>query len=544
LNESAAEIRRLKNERNEMIENTNRLKETLAKHDSVVDDIKKTAADERIKLGDVIANLKSDVATSKAMNDALESQLRSRFTNEEFLSASIVDLEKNLADTKKLYDTGLKKWKEREQELESENSHAKKTVEDLTKRNVSMQSRVNDLNKQLSKLLASHSSLNVEYERLVESTSRAELEQIEETRNERERITALLQTQQQSFDAFMNDQRRILSDAAKKESETHASNLTERERSLAEIDKLKEEFKQAHLAERERKLKEANRQKTEVGKFSAASRSKNSNVLRHARASPSPTPSSSVSSKKSSGSVVAGAASGGGSPTPGGSSGRRERERERRQSPATVSSSQRRKGGGGSSQQSSSVVPIPPPSPQSTIYDSYPETPIKRKGSGARGKNDKSSGGGSGGGQRSALINSISPPTTPFSPTESDLGPIGAGNLMRLLEDRAENKGRSFGGPGLGDYPGVGGGGGGGSVLSEISASPGKPSRNRDLRSYADDMYSVNDETSTGSSSVAYGYRSILRDAAPPGRPIGGAGLGPIYDVRQDSHFEGSEAEF
>lgn len=520
LKESLAEKERLRKERNEILEKNQELRITIERHDTVVEKVKKGNADDRIKQGDQIANLRSDVATAKAMNEALEGQLRSRFTSEEFLSSSIVELEAGIQDLKKKYDTLLANYEEREREYTSETSHMRKNVEDLTKRNVTMQSRISDLNKEMSKLLASHSSLNAEQERLMEITVRYEMDMLDEMRSERERMMHVVTKQKQTYETMFTDQIRILEDGAKKEREIQTSVLGERERGMKQIDKLKDEFKAANAAERERKLQEAAR-------MNSTQKSYLSSIKSAASASASmPRPSSRNMEKKHVSTTFAGEKSPvhgrrvPPSPDPSLLASRREpllRQDTVRQAPPRGSSPYEHR-----QQRNLSSNPHHRRKPKSSsTFESIDVMEKHRKPYHSR-LHQKSS---------NDSMNDVD-----ISMSDSDmLGPTREGHLMRLLEGRAENNksARSAASPIIpktrrgntprSDYP----------VDFTLEASYGGPNRtppeirsppspqlfhHNDSRRPSNkyDSYSVNDESLSSEEGMPYGFETPLNQHQRP----------------------------
>ena len=77
-----------------------RLHGKVENHDNAIAVVQMAAAAEREKQNKIIAELRSDVATARAMTDAVENQLRSRFTNEEEMATEISNLEASLSKTR------------------------------------------------------------------------------------------------------------------------------------------------------------------------------------------------------------------------------------------------------------------------------------------------------------------------------------------------------------------------------------------------------------------------------------------------------------
>ena len=173
------------------------------------------------------------------------------------------ELETSLSQARTEVENEKHKYRELKTQLEGENDHLKKTVEDMTNRNMTMQTKIGDLNKQQSGLLASNHSLTSEHERMVESVSRFEHDIMDSVRQERSRVLKSLARQKQLFENAVVEQQRILDEAMKKENEIQATAAEERERAVEVIEKLKAQFKAATVAERERKIQDSARRKQE-----------------------------------------------------------------------------------------------------------------------------------------------------------------------------------------------------------------------------------------------------------------------------------------
>lgn len=292
-------------EKRETVNDLRTLRQKVQEHESIVASMQRSHAEERAKKNEIIANLKSDVNTAKAMSDAVETQLRSRFSNEEHLTSRITHLEDAMGKAETDFENEKSELVERISTLESENDDLKKNVEDLTKRNSSMQTRVGDLTKQMNNLLSSHHSLNIEHERVLESSARYEHDLMESLQQERAKLRKNLSKAQSMFENMMAEQSRILEDSEKNQNMLSTSNLEDRERSMEIINEKKSEFKAAIVAERERKIKEVTRQQKELQQMQTQQHHHSRSSIQNAsRKKPRPPPSSSSASSSSSKSSI------------------------------------------------------------------------------------------------------------------------------------------------------------------------------------------------------------------------------------------------
>ena len=85
-------------ERDDLLSVNETLRVESGGHNEVIKRVKQEADESRRTDLDTITNLKSEVSTSKAVMEALESQLRSRFTNQDYLSTTVSDLEEQLEE--------------------------------------------------------------------------------------------------------------------------------------------------------------------------------------------------------------------------------------------------------------------------------------------------------------------------------------------------------------------------------------------------------------------------------------------------------------
>mmetsp|Transcript_17044 Transcript_17044/g.23986 ORF Transcript_17044/g.23986 Transcript_17044/m.23986 type:complete len:816 (+) Transcript_17044:43-2490(+) len=249
-------IQSLRNERDELINQTEILRHQVEDHENAVQKIQQSFEDEQQDQADTIANLKSEASTSKAMAEALEAQLRSRFTNEEYLTNTVSELETELADLKNEYQQEKKKLVHERDTYMNENTQLNRSVEEFKKKNSVLQTKLLELNKQMTGILSSNGALNAEHDRMLEAALRTETELAEGIRNERAQTLSTMEKQWEFFESVMKDHRRMMEDFQHKENELLDAAKEERERSQDSIAKMRVEFRdaRANAAERQRIL--------------------------------------------------------------------------------------------------------------------------------------------------------------------------------------------------------------------------------------------------------------------------------------------------
>lgn len=235
----------VKRERDDLMNQNEILRNQLEEHENIVNSLHQHFESERQDRSDTIAQLKSEVSTSKAMAEALESQLRSRFTNEEYLTSTVSDLETQLADLKAQFQQEKTKLMHERDSYENENTQLKRSVDELTKKSTLLQSKLTEVNKQMSGVLSSHGALNAEHDRMLDASLRTEAELIENMRMERTQMLAHIRQQWEFFENSVKDQEQMLEDFQQKEIEVLQLGKEERDRSISVISNMRQDFRDA-----------------------------------------------------------------------------------------------------------------------------------------------------------------------------------------------------------------------------------------------------------------------------------------------------------
>jgi len=219
---------KLQNERDDVRISLDKANSKIKDHDIVIQGIKQLSNEEKEMHTNTISNLKSEVATSKAMSDALEEQLRSRFAQEEYLNNLVVELQNKLHTSTEALNSSIKVHEEQMETTKIELEKYNKNIDDITKRNLSYQNRIGELNKQISSLLASQASFQAEHDRLIESSNRHENDLLEAINSERERMVRSIKKQKSFFDTVLGEQEFIMDVAVKKMKDITFDNVEDR----------------------------------------------------------------------------------------------------------------------------------------------------------------------------------------------------------------------------------------------------------------------------------------------------------------------------
>lgn len=243
-------------ERDELLTSNENMKVRLDKHHEVVERLRKEAEQSRQGDLEIISNLKSEVNTSKAMTEALESQLRSRFTNEEYLTSSAADLEEQLEELKVRHEHAMKKNQHEMDSIMADNKKIKWTSDELSKKNIQLQDKLKDLNKQMSQIISSYSTLNTEHDRLLELAQTYEAGLLDSVRSERANLVDQFNKQREILEKSFIEQERIIEDSLQNQDKLMATAKADRMRGKGTFDKLRSEFQQlrAAAADRERSI--------------------------------------------------------------------------------------------------------------------------------------------------------------------------------------------------------------------------------------------------------------------------------------------------
>ena len=242
----------LRRERDDFMNQNEVLRSQTQEHEKVVRKLHEDFRNETEEQADMIATLKSEVSTSKAMADGLQSQLRSRFTNEEYLTKSVSDLEKELSDLKAEYLQDKKKLMHERDSYENENTTLKRSAEELSKKKLELQQKLTELNKQMSGILSSHGALNSEHDRLLEVTLRTETDLLENMRAERSEVAAAMQKQLDLIQIAAEQQEQAMADFQQKEDDLISLAKEDRERTLEAISRMRQDFRDARSSAVER----------------------------------------------------------------------------------------------------------------------------------------------------------------------------------------------------------------------------------------------------------------------------------------------------
>mmetsp|Transcript_13141 Transcript_13141/g.21549 ORF Transcript_13141/g.21549 Transcript_13141/m.21549 type:complete len:748 (+) Transcript_13141:68-2311(+) len=243
-------------ERDHYMSENDSMKAKVEHHDEIVDRTRSEAQQSRQSDIETIAKLKSEVNTSKAMAEALESQLRSRFTNEDYLSSTVSELEEQLEELKVRNEHASKKHQHELDSLTADNQKLKKTNDELEKKNAQLTSKLSELSKQMGDIMSSHAALCSEYDRCVESSEHTESSMLECIRSERAQLVESFTQQRQAFEKAFAAQERAIEESSKRQDSLLAKAHQSRLVGKSTMEEIRKEFQEIRVAaaDRERLL--------------------------------------------------------------------------------------------------------------------------------------------------------------------------------------------------------------------------------------------------------------------------------------------------
>ncbi len=236
------DLDQVRKERDELISTNRTLTERYDRQEEVIADIRRQAQNECSDQKNTISILKSEANAARAMVDAVENQLRTKFTNEQDLKGAVDKLENKVALLTSEYHKEKKILQNEVERLKVEHSQAEKTVRELTTKSKDLQLRNNELTKNMENVLFSHSSLAGEYDKLLDSSKRYETRVLENIQMERDGLFSAIEKQRKMFEAAIEEQRVMMDDAKKKETEITDVIAQERRGQLQSVMKIKDDY--------------------------------------------------------------------------------------------------------------------------------------------------------------------------------------------------------------------------------------------------------------------------------------------------------------
>ncbi|KAL7522044.1 hypothetical protein ACHAWX_006750 [Stephanocyclus meneghinianus] len=243
-------------ERDDLLNKAEDLGNRLKYHDRDLENVRHEAEEKRQNDIDTIANLRSELNTSKAMTEALESQLRSRFTNEEYLSTTVARLEAQLEEATSQHEHALKKAQHEVESLNVDNKRLKFNAEEFSKKNTLLQNKLSELSQQMTSIMSSHSALSSEHDRLIELSERHEALLLDAFRKERSELVDAFNKQREALEKSFAEQDRVVKESLKKEDSILRQAKEDRSRGRVMVEKIRKEFQEIRTAaaDRERQM--------------------------------------------------------------------------------------------------------------------------------------------------------------------------------------------------------------------------------------------------------------------------------------------------
>lgn len=243
-------------ERDHFMSENETMKYKVEHHDEIVKRVRSDG--ERNREGDVetISKLKSEVNTSKAMTEALESQLRSRFTNEDYLSSTVSELEEQLEELKVRNEHAAKKHQYELESLNREKQKLEKSNDELANKNAQLSTKLSELSKQMGDIISSHGALCSEYDRCIKASEHTESSLLESIRSERAQLVESFAQQRKALEKAFAEQECAIKNSVQRQDKLLANAHQSRLVGRSTMEEIRTEFQEIRVAaaERERLL--------------------------------------------------------------------------------------------------------------------------------------------------------------------------------------------------------------------------------------------------------------------------------------------------
>lgn len=232
-------------------------KDRNSRQDEIVESVKMEYQKKIDELDSKVKNSQADTATAKSMLEALESQLKVKFTSDHAQIQKIADLESTLSETVSKRNQMESDLKSKVDILHRENVRLKEAAEKTSSYNTALQDKVKELNESLSNIISSQNILSTEQERSMEAAETYARETLEVVNAERDRLLQFVEAQRRQMEDLFAEQLRVLEAGATTGVQQRDAFLAEKERSAATMQKMRQHFKDAEAAEALRKQQEA-----------------------------------------------------------------------------------------------------------------------------------------------------------------------------------------------------------------------------------------------------------------------------------------------
>ena len=255
VDELELDVDQVRKERDELVKNNEQLTGSFVEQENKVNEIKQKYQLEKDEQQNRVATLKSEVNTARSMAEAMESQLRARFANEEFLTNEVSDLETKMNTLSAQYQQDTKRLEHEMEACKQENEILKKNCQDFAAKLFNLQNRLTEMNKHVENVVTSHGALNSEHDRLMEMSVRYESELLRSAQVGRSAIESAIKKQQEVFEATMNEQKAALEKATEKEAKLIEMAKNERNRGMEVVNRMRQDFREMRQLATEQELK-------------------------------------------------------------------------------------------------------------------------------------------------------------------------------------------------------------------------------------------------------------------------------------------------
>jgi hypothetical protein len=238
------DLEQARKERDDLVGKTEILRKELDKQEDFVSEVKREAEKKIDDNKKIVASLRSEASTARAMAHGMESQLRSKFSNAEEMRNAVTQVRKEMSNLSSEAKREKKMLLADIERLEDEMSHDKAYASELEQKYGRLEGTNSELDAHLGQLLVLYNNLSSEYDQLFDSTSRHESSMMESIRKERSNLAMSLEKEKKLLEASIAEQEQILTMASKKESEIIDQFSRTKKRELEAVGNIKECFQE------------------------------------------------------------------------------------------------------------------------------------------------------------------------------------------------------------------------------------------------------------------------------------------------------------
>lgn len=242
LSERDKELKKMKNEREELLSKNTILESRVNGCDAMVI---KTEKNQQLVINakdKEINEVKTNMGTANNMVDELKMEVKNSLKHIKKLTNQVAELESDLQNMRKTSQEEKKQVEIELKYLQQEHSVLMTSAEDLKQQKGTLEVRVDDLDKFVARTLNSHATINSNYDQVFESSAQHDSTRLKLVQADRIAIAESLEKQQRTLKATMIQHQQMLHDVMTKEDELKEAIEKDRKMGKEKISKMRREF--------------------------------------------------------------------------------------------------------------------------------------------------------------------------------------------------------------------------------------------------------------------------------------------------------------